>query len=62
MNNVSVTFKVDTGAEVTAISEDTLKTLGTLEVKEPTKKLCGPNGLNGQNKYRQHKLASQSRD
>ena len=41
VNNVSVTFKVDTGAEVTAISEDTLK---TLEVKEPTKKLCGPNG------------------
>ena len=45
VNNISVTFKVDTGAEVTAISESTLQTLGQLEVSMPGKKLCGPNGV-----------------
>ena len=44
VNNVTVTFKVDTGAEVTAISEETLKTLGSSLVTKPNKKLCGPNG------------------
>ena len=29
VNNVTVTFKVDTGAKVTAISEETLTTLGS---------------------------------
>ena len=45
VNSIAVTFKVDTGAEVTAISEDTLQTLGQLEVNKPDKKLCGPNGV-----------------
>ena len=44
VNNISVTFKVDTGGEVTAISESTLQTLGQLEVSMPDKKLCEPNG------------------
>ena len=41
VNNISVTFKVDTGAEVTAVSESTLQTLGQLEASMPDKKLCG---------------------
>ena len=45
VNNISVTFKVDTGAEATAISESTLQTLGQLEISMPDKKLCGPNGV-----------------
>ena len=45
VNNISVTFKVATGAEVTAISESTLQTLGQLEVNMPDKKLCRPNGV-----------------
>ena len=45
VNSIAVTFKVDTGAEVTAISEDTLQTLGQLKVNKPDKKLCGPNGV-----------------
>ena len=44
VNNVTVSFKVDTGAEVTAISEETLKVLGSPVVAKPTRKLCGPNG------------------
>ena len=39
VNSIAVTFKVDTGAEVTAISEDTLQTLGQLEVNKTDKKL-----------------------
>ena len=38
VNSIAVTFKVDTGPEVTAISEDTLLTLGQLEVSKPDKK------------------------
>ena len=45
VNNISVTFKVDTGAEVMAISESTLQTLGQLEVRMPDKKLCRPNDV-----------------
>ena len=45
VNNISVTFKVDTGAEVTAVSESTPQTLGQLEVSMSDKKLCGPNGV-----------------
>ena len=45
VNNISVTFKLDTGAEVTTISESTLQTLGQLKVSIPDKKLCGPNGV-----------------
>ena len=36
---------MDIGAEVTAISEGTLQTLGQLEVSMPDKKLCGLNGV-----------------
>ena len=36
---------MDTGAEVTAVSESTLQTLGQLEVSMPDKKLCGSNGV-----------------
>ena len=39
VNNISVTFKVDIGAEVTAISESTLQIWGQLEVSMPDKKL-----------------------
>ena len=45
VNNICVTFKVDTGAELMAILESTLQTLGQLEVSMPDKKLCGPNGV-----------------
>ena len=45
VNNISVTFKMDIGAEVTAVPEGTLHTLGQLEVSMPDKKLCGPNGV-----------------
>ena len=36
---------MDTGAEVTAVSESTLQTLGQLEVSMSDKKLCGPNDV-----------------
>ena len=36
---------MDIGAEVTAISEGTLQTLGQLEASIPDKKLCRPNGV-----------------
>ena len=42
LNNQEVPFKVDTGAEVTVISEDSWKSLGLSEAKPPTKKLHGP--------------------
>ena len=34
---------MDKGAQVTAISESTLQTLGQLDVSMPDKKLCEPN-------------------
>ena len=36
------TFKLDTGAEITAISEETYKRLGQLELQQPSKVLSGP--------------------
>ena len=42
LNDHEVPFKVDTGAEVTVISEDSWKSLGLSEMKPPTKKLHGP--------------------
>ena len=45
VNNICVTIKVDTGAEVVAISGSTLQTLGQLEVSMPDKKLCGPSDV-----------------
>ena len=35
-------FKVDTGAEVTALTEEALSQLGTIQLKSPSKVLCGP--------------------
>ena len=42
VNNQDVAFKVDTGAEVTIISEDTYKSLGLDQLRPPTKMLHGP--------------------
>ena len=36
-----MTFKMDTGAEVTAINEGTHQLLGEPELRKPTKVLCG---------------------
>ena len=36
------TFKIDTGAEVTVISEETFRRLGKLSLKKAPKTLCGP--------------------
>ena len=35
-------FKVDTGAEVTALTEEALSQLGAIQLKSPSKVLCGP--------------------
>jgi len=37
-----MSFKLDTGAEVTVISDKTLKALGAKELQSSTKRLCGP--------------------
>ena len=42
MNGKKVTFKIDTGAEVTAISKETWKTLGEPDLQSPNKLLQGP--------------------
>ena len=42
LSDHEVPFKVDTGAEVTKISEDQWKSLGMSEVKPPSKTLHGP--------------------
>ena len=42
LNDHEVPFKVDTGAEVTVISEDQWKSLQISEVKPPSKTLHGP--------------------
>jgi len=42
MNDMTVTFKIDTGAEVSAISETTLRQLQTVQLKKPTRNLYGP--------------------
>ena len=42
VNQVDLYFKLDTGAEVTAISEKAFKTLGSPKIEQPVKKLCGP--------------------
>ncbi|KAL5509932.1 hypothetical protein EMCRGX_G005382 [Ephydatia muelleri] len=44
MCNTPVTFKVDTGAEVTAISKETFKCLQNLPLQKPIKILSGPTG------------------
>ena len=42
VNNLDVTFKIDTGAEVSAINEATFKKLPDVQLKKPTKSLYGP--------------------
>ena len=42
VNDVMVTFKIDTGAEVSAISETTLKQLQPVQLKKPSRNLYGP--------------------
>ena len=44
LDNTKVMFKVDTGAEVTVISQETHKSLGrfTKPLEKPSKKLYGP--------------------
>ena len=42
VNNVDVTFKIDTGAEVSAIDETTFKRLQDVQLKKPTRLLYGP--------------------
>ena len=37
-----VPFKLDTGAEVTVISEETLNSIGREELQSSNKRLCGP--------------------
>ena len=42
LENKTVSFKLDTGAEVTAVSEETFKMLPKTPLKQPEKKLFGP--------------------
>ena len=42
VNDVMVTFNIDTGAEVSAISETTLKQLQPVQLKKPSRNLNGP--------------------
>ena len=42
LQNQMVTFKLDTGAEVTAVSEARFKSLTEVVLKQPDRKLFGP--------------------
>ena len=42
LNGTSVCFKLDTGAEVTAISLNTFQILHNIKLTKPLKTLCGP--------------------
>ena len=42
INGKPMIFKLDTGAEVTAITESTLAKLGNVKLSSVTKSLCGP--------------------
>lgn len=42
VNGQEMSFKLDTGAEVTAISEKVFASLGKIQLREPEKVLCGP--------------------
>ena len=42
LQNQMVTFKLDTGAEVTALSEATFESLTEVVLKQPDRKLFGP--------------------
>ena len=43
VNGKEVVFKIDTGAEVTAISKDVYKAIGHPKLQRPNKVLCVPN-------------------
>ena len=43
VNGSEVSFKLDTGAEVIAITEQTLELLGSPNLNQPIRKLCGSN-------------------
>jgi len=43
VNSQVVIFKLDTGAEATAVSLKTFKTLTNIKLQQSTKVLCGPN-------------------
>jgi len=43
VNGLEVSFKLDTGAEVTAITEKSLELVGSPKLNQPTRNLCGPN-------------------
>jgi len=42
VDDVTITFKIDTGAEVSAISKITLRQLQTVQLKKSTRNLYGP--------------------
>ena len=42
VNHELMLFKVDTGAEVTALTEEALNQLGHPQLRTPSKVLCGP--------------------
>jgi len=44
INDSAVSFKLDMGAEVSAITEKSLELLGSPNLNHPVRKLCGPNG------------------
>jgi len=43
VNDSAVSFKLDTGAEVSTITEKSLELLGSPDLNHPVRKLCGPN-------------------
>ena len=42
INGKNIPFKLDTGAEVMVVSESVLKSVDTDKLKQPSKRLCGP--------------------
>ena len=42
INGQPVMFKLDTGAEVTAVTQETMTRVGNVVLKPATKSLCGP--------------------
>ena len=43
VNGFEVSFKLNTGAEVTTITEKSLELLGSSKLNQPIRNLCGPN-------------------
>jgi len=42
VNDTTVTFKIDTGAEVSAINETMIRQLQAVQLKKPTRNFYGP--------------------